>query len=257
MHPALDQLFSCAGRTALVAGASSGIGLSMAEAIGRAGARVVLVARTAGLLQRNAEQLQKDGVEAGWIAADLSDRAQVRDLAERAVAEFGPVDILVNSAGLNLRPPMNELTADDYDRTMAVNVDAPFLLGQALGPAMAARGWGRIINVASQQSVSAFGNSGVYGVSKAAVTGLTRSQSEAWAPHGVCCNSLVPGFVRTPLTEPTFAIPGRAEALAARTHAGRNGERPDFAGVAVWLASDASAFVTGQAIFVDGGLSVA
>ncbi|GAB6904155.1 SDR family NAD(P)-dependent oxidoreductase [Kineosporia succinea] len=257
MHPTVEHLFSCAGRTALITGSSSGIGLSMAEAIGRAGARVVLVARTADRLRENTERLRADGVRADWIAADLANRREVTGVAERAQAEFGPIDILVHSAGLNLRPPMHELTLDEYDRTMAVNVDAAFVLGQALGPAMAERGWGRIINIASQQSVRAFGNSGAYGVSKAAVTGLTRSQSEAWSPRGVGCNAVAPGFVRTPLTEPAFAIPGRAEALAARTHMGRNGELPDFAGVAVWLASDASAYVTGQTIAVDGGFSVA
>ncbi|GLY28742.1 SDR family oxidoreductase [Kineosporia sp. NBRC 101731] len=257
MHPAVERLFSCAGRTALITGSSSGIGLSMAEAIGRAGAQVILVARREAQLRENTERLRDDGVEAGWITADLSDRDEAARVAEQAQTRFGPVDILVHSAGLNLRPPMDELTPGDYDRMMAVNVDAAFLLGQALGPVMAARGWGRIINIASQQSVRAFGNSGAYGISKAAVTGLTRSQSEAWSSRGVCCNAVGPGFVRTPLTEPTFAIPGRAEALAARTQMLRNGELPDFAGVAVWLASDASAYVTGQTVFVDGGFSVA
>ncbi|GLY19456.1 SDR family oxidoreductase [Kineosporia rhizophila] len=257
MHPALDRLFSCSGRTALITGSSSGIGLSMAEAIGRAGARVILVARQAELLAQNAERLRADGVQAGWIAADLSDRAQVQRVAEQAAAEHGDIDILLHSAGLNLRPPLGELGVEDYDRMMAVNVHAAFLLGQAFGPAMAERGWGRIINIASQQAVRAFGNSGGYGVTKAAVTGLTRSQAEAWSSRGVCCNAVGPGFVRTPLTAEAFAIPGRAEALAARTQIGRNGELDDYAGVAVWLASDASAYVTGQTIFVDGGFSVA
>lgn len=257
MHPALESLFSCSGRTALITGASSGIGLAMAEAIGRAGARVVLVARNAELLARNAERLAADGVAASWIAADLSDRAEVARLLGQVGAEVGDVDVLLHAAGLNLRPPMVDLTVEDYDRTMAVNVDAAFLLGHRLGPAMAARGWGRIITIASQQSVRAFGNSGAYGISKTAVVGLTRSQSEAWSAAGVCCNAVAPGFVRTPLTEPVFDVPGRAEALAARTHAGRNGQLPDFAGVAVWLASEASAYVTGQTIFVDGGFSVA
>ncbi len=257
MHPALERLFSCSGRTALITGSSSGIGLSMAEAIGRAGAQVILVARSTDLLRRNVERLRADGVQAHYLVADLADRAQVLELPQRAAAEHGDIDILLHSAGLNLRPPLGELGIEDYDRMMAVNVDAAFLLGQALGPRMAERGWGRIITIASQQAVRAFGNSGGYGISKAAVTGLTRSQSEAWSAHGVCCNAVGPGFVRTPLTAEAFAIPGRADALAARTHLGRNGELPDYAGVAVWLASDASAYVTGQTIFVDGGFSVA
>jgi gluconate 5-dehydrogenase len=139
---------------------------------------------------------------------------------------------------------------------MAVNLDAPFLLGQHLGPAMAARGWGRIINIASQQAIRAFGHSGAYGVSKAGVAALTRAQAEAWSAYGVCCNTIAPGFVSTPLTQAVFADPARVAAMAARTMIGRNGEPADFCGVAVFLASHAAAYVTGQTIFVDGGFSV-
>jgi gluconate 5-dehydrogenase len=121
---------------------------------------------------------------------------------------------------------------------------------------MAARGHGRILNIGSQQSISAFGDSGAYGVSKAALAALSRSQAEAWSARGVCCNTLVPGFVITPLTRPALAVPGRAESYAARTMLGRNGVPEDFAGAAVFLASAASAAVTGQMIFVDGGFSV-
>ena len=124
---------------------------------------------------------------------------------------------------------------------MAVNLSAPFLLGQFAGPRMAARGWGRILNIASQQAVRAFGNSGIYGVSKAGIAGLTRSQAEAWSGSGVCCNALVPGFVVSRMTEHVMAEPGRSEALAARTMIGRNGVPEDFCGAAVFLASDASA----------------
>jgi NAD(P)-dependent dehydrogenase (short-subunit alcohol dehydrogenase family) len=156
---------------------------------------------------------------------------------------------------VNLRPPLDELTQEQWDTTMRLNVDAPFLLGKRFGPAMAAKGWGRIINITSQQTIRAFGNSGVYGVSKAALTGLTRSQAEAWSKHGVCVNAIAPGFVRTPLTEAVFSDPVRVEAMANRTMVGRNGELGDFAGTAVYLASDASAYVTGQTVFVDGGFS--
>jgi gluconate 5-dehydrogenase len=138
---------------------------------------------------------------------------------------------------------------------MAVNLTAPFLLGQRFGPAMAARGWGRIINVTSQQSHRAFGNSGGYGASKGGLAALTRSQSEAWASHGVCCNAICPGFVATPLTAPVASDPERSAALAARTMIGRNGEPADFGGVAVFLASPASAYITAQTIYVDGGFS--
>ncbi len=138
---------------------------------------------------------------------------------------------------------------------MAVNLAAPFLLGQRFGPGMAGRGWGRIINVTSQQAARAFGNSGAYGASKGGLASLTRSQSEAWAPRGVCCNSLSPGFVVTPLTREVASDPARRAALAARTMVGRNGQPGEFEGAAVFLASPASDYVTGQVIRVDGGFS--
>jgi len=168
---------------------------------------------------------------------------------------FGEPDIVVSAAGLNIRPPLADLAPGDWDTLLAVNLTAPFLLGQRFGPAMAGRGWGRILNIASQQSVRAFGNSGGYGAAKAGLAGLTRSQSEAWAPRGVCCNTIVPGFVATPLTAEVASDPVRSAALAARTMIGRNGEPADFEGVAVFLASRASEYVTGQMIFVDGGFS--
>jgi gluconate 5-dehydrogenase len=168
---------------------------------------------------------------------------------------FGPPDILVNCAGINLRPPLGSLSVEDWDTTMAVNLTAPFLLGQRFGPAMAERGWGRIINVTSQQASRAFGNSGGYGASKGGLAALTRSQSEAWARSGVCCNSVCPGFVPTRLNAAVANDPARSAAMAARTMVGRNGEPADFAGAAVFLASQASAYITGQTIYVDGGFS--
>jgi NAD(P)-dependent dehydrogenase (short-subunit alcohol dehydrogenase family) len=241
-------MFSLHGRRALVTGGSSGIGRAMAAALTEAGADVVLVARTAETL----EQAARDIPGATWMAADLGEEDEI----ERVGAEAGEVDVLVNAAGLNLRPPLGDVTADQWDRTLAVNLTAPFLLGQRLGSGMAARGWGRILNVGSQQSWRAFGNSGAYGAAKAGVLGLTRSQAEAWSPHGVTANCVIPGFVRTAMTERIFVEePERAEALAGRTMVGRNGTPEDFAGVAVFLCSDAAAFVTGQVVAVDGGFS--
>lgn len=252
----LKGLFSLEGRVAAVTGGSSGIGAGMATALARAGARVVLVAREEKRLAAAAAAIRDAGGEAAGVRADLAERSQVPHAASAVSAVFGEPDILVNCAGVNLRPPLGELSEADWDLTMALNLTAPFLLGQCLGPAMAARGWGRIINVTSQQAQRAFGNSGAYGVSKGGLAALTRSQSEAWGPHGVRVNSVCPGWVSTPLTADVAADPARTAALAARTQVCRNGVPADFAGVAVFLASNASDFVTGQTIYVDGGFSV-
>jgi NAD(P)-dependent dehydrogenase (short-subunit alcohol dehydrogenase family) len=251
----LDGLFSLEGRAALVTGGSSGIGRAMAGALARAGARVVVLARGEDALVDTVTTLKADGCQAAWVRADLADRMSCQQGAEEAVRHFGEPGILVNAAGLNLRPPLASLAPSEWDRLMAVNLTAPFLLGQRFGPAMARRGWGRIINIASQQAIRAFGNSGGYGTAKGGLVSLTRSQSEAWAPHGVCCNAIAPGFVATPLTAEVASDPVRSAALAARTMIGRNGEATDFEGIAVFLASQASAYLTGQLICVDGGFS--
>ncbi len=251
----LTELFSLDGRVAVVTGGSSGIGEAMAAALAMAGARVVLIARDQGRLTAAASSLSEAGCAAAWVSADLSDRAEVQRAAAAASDAFGEPDILVNCAGVNLRPPLAALPDEHWDLMVAVNLTAPFLLGQRFGPRMAARGWGRIINVTSQQAQRAFGNSGGYGASKGGLAALTRSQSEAWAPSGVRVNSVCPGFVATPLTVEVASDPVRSAALAARTMIGRNGEPADFAGVAVFLASAASDYVTGQTIYVDGGFS--
>ena len=251
----LAELFSLDGRVAVVTGGSSGIGAEMARALGRAGARVVLVARDKDRLQAAAEGLRAEGAGAAWVSADLADRAEVARAADEAEAAFGAPDILVNCAGVNVRPPLGSLSVEDWDLTMAVNLTAPFLLGQRFGPVMAARGFGRIINVTSQQAQRAFANSGGYGASKGGLAALTRSQSEAWAGLGVCCNSVCPGFVPTRLNAHIAADPELMAALAARTMVGRNGQAADFAGVTVFLASRASDYVTGQTLYVDGGFS--
>jgi NAD(P)-dependent dehydrogenase (short-subunit alcohol dehydrogenase family) len=251
----LAELFSLDGRVAVVTGGSSGIGAEMARALGRAGARVVLVARDKDRLQAAAEELRAEGAGATWVSADLGDRAGVARAADEAEAAFGAPDILVNCAGVNVRPPLGSLSVEDWDLTMAVNLTAPFLLGQRFGPVMAARGFGRIINVTSQQAQRAFANSGGYGASKGGLAALTRSQSEAWASSGVCCNSVCPGFVPTRLNAHLAADPELMVALAARTMVGRNGLAADFAGVTVFLASRASDYVTGQTLYVDGGFS--
>ncbi|MEE1795977.1 SDR family oxidoreductase [Streptomyces sp. BE308] len=252
----LSELFSLEGRVAVVTGGSSGIGRAITGALARAGASVVVVARRKAELAATVDELTGEGCRAAWVSADLSTAEGVRTGAEAAAAPYGEPDILVNCAGINLRPPMGELGEDVWDTTMTVNLKAPYLLGQRFGPGMAERGFGRIIHITSQQAHRAFVNSGAYGVSKGALESLARSQAEAWSPHGVTCNTLVPGFVLTPLNERLAADPEKVAALAARTMVGRNGLAEDFAGAAVFLAGRGSGYVTGQSIFVDGGFSV-
>ncbi|POM22607.1 Gluconate 5-dehydrogenase [Actinomadura rubteroloni] len=251
----LTGLFGLHGRVALVTGGSSGIGRAIATALAAAGARVVLLARGETALRDTAGELRAAGHDADYVVADLADRAQVRRAAADAAVPFGDPDILVHSAAVNLRPPLGDLGDDVWDTTLAVNLTAPFLLGRHFAPRMARRGYGRILHLSSQQAFRAFADSGAYGASKGGVTALARSEAEAWSPHGVTSNALVPGFVATPLNAHLSADPGRVAALAARTLTGRNGVPADFAGAAVFLAGPAASAVTGQAIFVDGGFS--
>ena len=255
MSDYLRGLFGLDGRVALVTGGSSGIGQAMAQALAGAGARVVILARGEAALKETAAAIEAGGGVAAWVRADLADRAAVTAGADQAAAAFGEPDILVNCAGINLRPPLPELTAGQWDETMAVNLTAPFLLGQRFGPSMATRGWGRIINVTSQQYHRAFGHSGGYGAAKGGLAALTRSQSEAWSRSGVTVNSVCPGFVPTRLNAAVANDPERSAAMVARTMVGRNGAPADFAGAAVFLASESAAFVTAQTLFVDGGFS--
>jgi NAD(P)-dependent dehydrogenase (short-subunit alcohol dehydrogenase family) len=252
----LADLFALDGRVAVVTGGNSGIGRAIATALARAGASVVLVARDEQRLAATADEITTLGARAAWVAADFTDRAAVRTAADAATRAYGEPDILVCAAGVNLRPVLAELTDDVWDTTMAVNLVAPFLLGQRFGPGMAERGFGRIIHLSSQQARHAFVNSGAYGVSKGGIESLARSQAEAWSARGVTSNVLVPGFVLTPMNQHLWSNPDTVAALAARTMVGRNGEPDDFAGAAVFLASRASGYVTGQTIAVDGGFSV-
>ena len=249
---AAPALFDLEGRVALVTGASSGIGREIAAALAQAGASVVLAARREAELEKARQEI---GARAAIVAVDLSRRDALRDGARRAAAAFGDPDILVNAAGINIRKPLLEVTEADWDAVLGVNLDAPFFLAQALAPAMIAKRWGRIINVASLQSMRAFPMGAAYGASKGGVAQLTRALAEAFSRHGVNANAIAPGFFPTELTAPVVADPARWRRMAESTFIGRNGALEDIRGTAVYLASRASDYVTGQVIFVDGGFS--
>ena len=247
--------FDLGGLVALVTGASSGIGREIACALAEAGAAVVLVARRAQQLAAAQREVEAVGGRAATLTADLANGAALLATAERASSFFGAPDIVVNAAGINIRKPMLEVTRADWDAILAINLTAPFFLAQALAPAMIAKGWGRIINIASLQSVRAFPMGAPYGASKGGIAQLTRAQAEAWSRHGVNTNAIAPGFFATELTAPVVSDAVRWQKMADSTFSGRNGELGDLRGTAVFLASRASDYVTGQTIFVDGGFS--
>ena len=238
---------SVQGRIACVTGASSGLGRTIAQALVAGGARVVAVAR------RRADWC--DGTSSVAISADLSDLKAVPDIAAEVADVFGPPDILVNSAGVNMRQPADQVTMDGWLTTLDLNLSVPFFLAQAMVPAMREKGWGRIVNFASLQSQRAFHGGIAYGASKGGITQLTRAMAEAWSRDGITANALAPGFFPTELTGPVFGNPELSARTAAQTCIGRNGEMEDIIGPALFLCSDASAYVTGQVLCVDGGFT--
>lgn len=249
---ASSDVFDLTGRVACVTGASSGLGRRAATALARRGASVVGVARRAAAL--DAWSAETDGRTQG-IAFDLADRSGIADLARLVAEPFGEPDILVHAAGINTREAADDVTPEGWDLTQTLNLSVPFFLSQALAPAMAARGWGRIVHFASLQSTRAFPGGIAYGASKAGICQLTRAMAEAWSGQGINVNAIGPGFFRTELTEAVFADPDRAARNAAQTCIGRNGDLQDLDGPLLFLCSQASAYVTGQILMVDGGFT--
>ncbi|WP_422372464.1 SDR family NAD(P)-dependent oxidoreductase [Hoeflea sp.] len=246
----VSPVFDLGGRVALVTGASSGLGRASAGFLAKAGARVVGLARRADALDA---WRAETGGETAALAADLGAIEDFSALAEQASAPFGPPEILVNAAGLNPRQHADQVTPEDWARTIHLNLTVPFFIAQALVSAMREKGRGRIINFASLQSRRAFTNGIAYGASKGGVEQMTRAMAEAWSQYGILANALAPGFFPTELTGPVFADKDVSAAHARATCIGRNGEMGDIEGPLVFLASDASAYVTGQVLFVDGG----
>jgi NAD(P)-dependent dehydrogenase (short-subunit alcohol dehydrogenase family) len=249
----LSDLFSLEGQVALVTGASSGLGRRMAEALAHAGAHVALVARRREALGALVSDIKAAGRTAAACVADLAHEDSIEELAAQAARELGAPSILVNAAGVNLREPPETISWESWNRTLHLNLSVPFFLARALVPGMVAQGGGTIINIASLQSERAFPNSMPYGASKGGVTQLTRAMAEAWSRHGVRANAILPGLFPTELTQSVFADPAVAQKHAQATAIGRNGELADLDGITIFLASKASAFVTGQVIAIDGG----
>jgi gluconate 5-dehydrogenase len=247
-----SRLFSVDGRVAIVTGASSGLGQQAATILAKSGAKVVGVARRTEALASWADEM---GGNAAVVAGDVADLESLPELVREIAAPFGAPDILVHAAGLNPRLPAEELAPDIWNATLAVNLSAPFFLSQAFVPAMKAKGWGRIINFASLQSFRAFPNGLPYGASKGGVAQMTRAMAEAWSSAGINANAIGPGFFETELTAAVFADPERAERNAAQTCIGRNGALGDLDGPLLFLCSEASRYVTGQILMLDGGFT--
>jgi gluconate 5-dehydrogenase len=245
-------LFDLSGKVACVTGASSGLGRSAAVALAAAGAKVVGVARREEALDSLCAEI---GDGATSVAADIADRSGLAALVKGVSTPFGAPDIIVHAAGLNTRQAADDVTPEGWDQTLAINLSAPFFLSQALVPAMKQKGWGRIVNFASLQTTRAFPGGIAYGSSKAGVGQLTRAMAEAWSKDGITANAIGPGFFPTELTAAVFDDPKRAARNAAQTCIGRNGTMQDMDGPLLFLCSDASAYVTGQVLMVDGGFT--
>ncbi len=251
----MTERFSLEGRVACVTGASSGIGRFLATTFAQSGAAVVGVARRKTELAAWAQDASRDGARADFVEADLSDPATVETVAIEAAKPFGPPDILLNAAGINPRQHADDVTIETWRHTLDLNLSVPFFLAQKLVPAMATRSWGRVINIASLQSQRAFANGLAYGASKGGIMQLTRAMAEAWSSRGIGCNALAPGFFPTELTGPVFSDGELSAQMAGQTCIGRNGLMEDLVGPAIFLASPASDYVTGQVLCVDGGFT--
>lgn len=245
-------LFDLTGRVACVTGASSGLGRRAALVLASAGACVVGVARRPEAL---AELQAEGGDNVATVVADVADRSRVASLAEEVAASFGAPDIIVHAAGINTREVADDVTTEGWDKTLELNLSAPFFLSQAMVPAMKARGWGRIVNFASLQTTRAFPGGIAYGASKAGVGQLTRAMAEAWSADGITANAIGPGFFPTELTQAVFNDLDRATRNAAQTCMNRNGQMEDIDGPILFLCSPASNYVTGQVLMVDGGFT--
>jgi 2-deoxy-D-gluconate 3-dehydrogenase len=250
-------VFDLKGRVAVVTGGNGGIGLGMARGLAAAGGSVVVVGRNAAKSDAAVRELNKLGAEAMAVTADVSEEAAVDRLVNAASERFGRIDILINNAGTNIRKSLHEYSLDEWHRVMNTNLTSAFLCSRAVYPLMKAVGGGKVINIGSMMSIFGASFSPAYGASKGGIVQLTKSAAIAWAPDNIQVNAVLPGWIDTELTQGARReVPWLHESVLKRTPARRWGTIADMAGVAVFLASSASDFVTGTFIPVDGGYSI-
>jgi len=245
--------FDLTGRTALVIGGTSGIGRAIALALAGAGADVVASARRAEEVAEVAAEIREQGRRTLAIPADVLDRRSLENLHDETLRAFGKVDILVNAAGITRRVPTLECSEEEWSAILDTNLTGTFRACQIVAPGMVERGWGRIINIASLATFVAFCEVAAYGASKAGVGALTKSLAVELARHGVCVNAIAPGFFPTALNQELLEESPRGREVLLRTPMHRYGRLEELAGAAVFLASDAASFITGQILPVDGG----
>ena len=251
----MSDLFSLAGKRALVTGSSQGIGFALARGLAEAGASIVLNGRDAGKLQTAAETLTGEGATVEQLVFDVADHDAVRAAVDGFEAEHGAIDILVNNAGMQHRTPLEDFPADAFERLLQTNIASVFHVGQAVARHMIGRGAGKIINIASVQTALARPGIAPYTATKGAVGNLTKGMATDWAKHGLQCNAIAPGYFDTPLNAALVADPEFSAWLEKRTPAGRWGQVDELVGACVFLSSPASSFVNGHTLFVDGGIT--
>ncbi len=250
-------LFDLTGRVAIVTGGNGGIGLGMARGLAAAGASIVIAGRNQAKSEAAVTELATGGAKAIAVTVDVNDSAAVKAMVADTLKAFGRVDILINNAGMNVRKTPDKLALEEWDSVIKTNLTSAFVISQAVHPAMKESGGGKIINIGSMMSIFGASFSPAYGASKGGIVQFTRSCAIAWAPDNIQCNAVLPGWIDTELTQNARReVDGLHDRVLARSPSGRWGAPGDFAGIAVFLASPASDFVTGAAIPVDGGYSV-